>query len=796
MLWVAFPGGKTKIGMNRDALADLIKKTSFGRMANIQDQIENFYSVSCPEHVVELPGFWMGKYETTNAQYHLFLESAGKVKYKVPPAGKPGARTLEEISRKFLQAETFQLEGATIYPVANEWRALYDLNLDALNPPVPGQDPKTLPGPDAFKSRTLPPGTEILCYRWTVPQTWRVKGRLQAVPPQGWESWPVTSVNLCDAMACAGFYGCHIPTEDEWEAACRGSLGELWPEGKTMDPIGHAWKDFNVELFKLRPFAERTLKSAQRKLDDAIAAGGAGNTAAAQLVVDRLKWILGAHDLPDPLEPPFVEVGLFPFGRASSGVLDMIGNVDEWTSTPLCRYPGTDTKSRFIDYKAYVLRGGNVLDKDSVLTATFRKFYGTSSVISRQFRAFSTGFRMARYSMPGASAASHVLERILDSAPPILPREEEKHSHRLIGPGLDVYKASGIEMYDEVAWTAAGSPKNDPPGKAFCLGKAESLCLIPATATPFHDPTAIRGAAEASGVPAAGPDDKVVDNRDPRRMPFFGVLHWSDGLSVKGEIRKEIVREVPLTPKELKAAMERAKKEKEEKEKKDSGDGKDPGGGDKPPPPKDKADDGKGGGKKGGGAAGGGDKGGGDGGGDKGGGDAGGDKGGGDPGADSKDGDDEKPDDPTKVPTTKKKREIVYEKGVLKGSDRPGGENAPTISENGVMLGLIKRGEELRAVLWEARYGSVATNVAGGTGMLEEPLVVLPKDSIDFKKVNRPLPPLSTFEEKEGEVKLVFYIAVEGREKSDWFEVTLKLKLVDYPAATAQRPWVTLPAGK
>ncbi len=174
MVWVSIPGGKAKIGISRKALEALIKGTEVGRMFNVEQDIENELSISCPEHLVEVPPFWIAKYETTNAQYHRFLEAVAKVKYTVPPAGQFGERTLEEISRRYLVANSFTEMGGTLfYPVANTWKALYELNLDSLNPPVPGVDPKTQTGAEAFQNKTLPPGTEILCYRWTVPQTWR-----------------------------------------------------------------------------------------------------------------------------------------------------------------------------------------------------------------------------------------------------------------------------------------------------------------------------------------------------------------------------------------------------------------------------------------------------------------------------------------------------------------------------------------------------------------------------------------------------------------------------------------------
>ncbi len=76
--------------------------------------------------------------------------------------------------------------------------------------------------------------------------------------------------------------------------------------------------------------------------------------------------------------------------------------------------------------------------------------------------------------------------------------------------------------------------------------------------------------------------------------------------------------------------------------------------------------------------------------------------------------------------------------------------------------------------------------------MLEHPLLVLPKDAIDFKKVNAPLPPDSTFNPDDGVARFTFYVPVEGHEDKECIQVTLKIHLVDFPPPTADKPWITL----
>jgi formylglycine-generating enzyme required for sulfatase activity len=782
LLRIVPPRGKARIGMDRKELDEQIKNTDLGRMSNVKEAIEDEYSLSCPAHVVELPSYLLCKYETTNAQWARFLETAAKVVYTVPEKEKPGAHTLEEISRMHLLIPPFPVAGGGRYfPVANDWRTLYDLNEDVINPAVADQDPKARPGPEVFQKRMLPAGTKITCYRWSVPTTWKVKGKVRATPPVTWEAMPVTMVSLADAMAFCAHYGLHVPTEEEWEAAARGPDGEFWPEGgKELDPLAHAWKNFNVELMKAKPDAEKAVAGARKKVEDLKKAGSDTRAiAAAQAALDRIEWILAARELPDNLDAfPFVEVGLFPFGRSPAGLMDLIGNVDEWTSSPLRPYPGSDSKSSFREARAFVLRGGNVFDKDSVLTAPFRKFRSKEVIIGKHFKANTAGFRAARYEIPGASAASRLIVPILDSSPAILPRAEDRQTHKIVGPGLEVYLASGIARYDEVAWDAAGSPKSDPAGKVFWQGKTESLCVIPPTGTPFRDVAAVRKAAEDNPINHAVIEKKLPDPREPREMAFLGVLHMTEAMEFKGEILSVVEKEVPLSPEEIKALRDRWEAEQKAKKEKEEKDAKDTGGGDGGGEPK-KMEGGKGG--KGG---------------DKGG--KGGDKGGdksGDPPADPADPnapEEEKDDDKDKAPVfpkTKKVKVVAYKEGFLKGAYRPGQTtDSPTVSEAGLLFGLLRTHGELRPVFWEARTsGSVNSQAPGGIVMLEQPLVVLPKEAVEFRKIGRPPGSFSTFDATTGQVELTYGIPIEG--KTDFIEVKLRLRLGDFPT---DRPWVTL----
>jgi len=791
------PGGKVTLGMTRAALKELVKTTVLGRKANVEKGIEDEYSLSCPEYEVQLSPYWLGKYEVTNAQWKPFLD-AHKVVIVIPEKGKPGPTSLEQISRLYLLAPEFGIEGGLYYPVANDWRALYELNEEILNPVVKDQDPKTRPAPETFRDRHLLAGTKIVTYRWSVPLTWRVKGKLQASPPPGMEEMPVTMVSLADAEAFAAYYGCHVPTEQQWEAACRGPKGELWPEGGieveevidkkqmkflAMDPLAHNWAGFSDALLKEQEGAKKKLDAAVKALADAKAKGVPAEIARAEAAYNRLKFIVDAREVPQ--DPPYTIVGMFPLGVSPCGAMDLVGNVEEWVSTPLFPYPKTDSKSDYRDAEACVLRGGNALDMDSLLTATYRKVVRSNVLLGRHFKAQSAGFRVARYTAPGASTASTVERHLYgqDGRVPILPREEELKPRRIVGPRLDIEQAAGMARYNEVPWNPAGSPRNDPPGKVYYLGLAESFCIVPADGMPFREVNSIKDAAQKNPVPPRDAKNHV-ETRQPRDIPLFGVVHMSGAVKLKGLVREVKEVDVPLTDadrkkikddwdREKKAQADKKKKEEEEEKKKDGGAGgirQAVEGGEK----KDdkKKDDKK---KKGE---------------DK-------------PKDDKKkDGDkpaeEPKPEDGEKVdeekpeeelgpvyPKTKKELKESYEQAAIEGSKAP----------HGLLLGLLRHGEETRAVLWEARQSPVVTSPPAhcSTVMLEPPLVILEKDCMTFKKVGKAGEPSTEMvDDALQTLRVIFYVPIEGKEGSGCFEVTITLKL-DFTPSSPGRPWVTMP---
>jgi formylglycine-generating enzyme required for sulfatase activity len=159
-------------------------------------------------------------------------------------------------------------------------------------------------------------GFEIDRYEVTNVQYWRFLQAMGREPPPYWPGddyppgqadVPVVGVTWEDADAYCAWSGRRLPSEAEWEKACRGTDGRIYPWGEAWDPLRANVGLFEGDVSQPRAYTEPGIV-------------GWGDNWAPVQVTPTGPAALG-------LRP----VGSYPAGASPYGVMDLVGNASEWT---------------------------------------------------------------------------------------------------------------------------------------------------------------------------------------------------------------------------------------------------------------------------------------------------------------------------------------------------------------------------------------------------------------------------------------------------------------------------------
>ena len=214
--------------------------------------VYDVWSTAIPPFLI--PGFQMGRYEVTNAQWKHYLDKEFRTEHT----------TAKGATLRSLAGQLVKFRGV---PVESEWKAIYGLNWRTLvdgwqkagvwGQGWPVENPPSEAG-NTIENLELPEGLKLFVYKTRVPQHWYGWCRLSGLgvgreycdpskPPaeafmvpdeepfkslaladKDFSAYPARSISTNEGLAFAEWAGCTFATEYEWERAARGD-NLRWP---------------------------------------------------------------------------------------------------------------------------------------------------------------------------------------------------------------------------------------------------------------------------------------------------------------------------------------------------------------------------------------------------------------------------------------------------------------------------------------------------------------------------------------------------------------------------------------
>lgn len=301
---VLIKGGRTKIGNDVKDVEKMINED-----LTVRTKVRTLDSTT-PQISLLIPHFYMGLTELTNEQYHEFVKAMG-----VAPPHYWAAEAVEAARNAFLAV-------------------------------------KDRPRSEKFDSAAW------WAENWQ-DQEWSAPTGMDLLRP-------VNYVNYEDALAYCAWAGLRLPTEQEFQRACRGS-------GEGLYPWGDEWEDTKF---------------------------------AATSEIRSVKIAFPA--------------GYFPAGASSDGLLDLAGNVWEWTTSNYSAYKGWKSgnvynvgkgrraqkltpESSWAPANQVVVGGGYVSDRVAAMCTIRRS-------TERRQKSQGMGFRTAASPEPGRDLANSIYQ--------------------------------------------------------------------------------------------------------------------------------------------------------------------------------------------------------------------------------------------------------------------------------------------------------------------------------------------------------------------------------------------------